>query len=56
MRTEEEREVSAEEAWDRALHADRSHPTGKPGRSTLQNPAALDALRKLGGSPEDLTG
>ena len=56
MRTEEQREVSAEEAWDRALHADRPWPTGKPPPSTKQNPAVLDALRELGGSPEDLTG
>jgi hypothetical protein len=51
VRAEEEREVSAEEAWDRALHADRPRPTGKPPPSMLQNPAALDALRELGGGP-----
>lgn len=56
MRAKEQREISAEEAWDRALHADRLRPTGEPRPSTLQNPAALDALRELGGSPEDLTG
>lgn len=56
MRAEEQREVSYEEAWDRALHADRPRPTGRPRRSTLQSQAALDALRELGGTPEDLTG
>lgn len=56
MHAEEQREISAEEAWDRALHADRPRPTGKPRPSTLQNPAAMNALRELGGSPEDLTG
>lgn len=53
---EEQREVSAEEAWDRVVHADRPRPTGKPRRSTLDDPAAMDALRQLGGSPDDLTG
>ncbi|MCG5431797.1 hypothetical protein LV457_05760 [Mycobacterium sp. MYCO198283] len=56
MRAEEQREVSADEAWDRALHAKRPNPIGKPRRETLDNPAAMDALRQLGGSPEDLTG
>jgi hypothetical protein len=56
MRAEEQRDVSAEETWDRALHAGRPRPSGKPRPSTLQNPAALDALRELGGSPEDLSG
>ncbi|MCA2245875.1 MULTISPECIES: hypothetical protein [Mycobacterium] len=56
MRAEEQRQVSAEELWGRVLHADRSRPTSKPRPSTLQNPAALDALRELGGSPEDLAG
>jgi hypothetical protein len=56
MRADEDREVDAEEAWDRALHADRPRPTGKPRPSTLDSPAALDALRELGGDPNDLTG
>jgi len=56
MRAQEDREVSAEEAWDRALHAKRPNPTGKPRTDMLHNPAAMDALRELGGSPEDLTG
>ena len=56
MRAEEQRKVSADEAWDRALHADRPRPTGKPRRSMLDDPEAVDALRQLGGNPEDLTG
>ncbi|MEO3757310.1 hypothetical protein ABGB19_03335 [Mycobacterium sp. B14F4] len=56
MRAEEQREVSAEEAWDRAMHTDRPRTTGKPRRSTLDDPAAMDALRQLGGSPDDLAG
>jgi hypothetical protein len=56
MRAEEQHEVTDDEAWDRALHADRPRPTGKPRPSTKQNPTVLDALRELGGSPEDLPG
>lgn len=56
MRAEEQRDVSAEEAWDRAVHTDRPNLIGKPRRSTLDDPAAMDALRQLGGSPDDLTG
>lgn len=56
MRADEQREVSDGDAWDRALHSDRPRPIGRPAPSTSQNPAALDALRELGGSPEDLTG
>lgn len=57
MRAEEDRrEVSAEEAWDRALHVKRPNPIGKPRPDTLRDPAAMDALRELGGSPEDLSG
>ena len=56
MRTEMQREVSDDEVWERALHADRPRPIGKPRPSTKENPAVLDALRELGGSAEDLTG
>lgn len=56
MSAEEQRDVSDDETWDRAPHADRPRPTGKACPSTLQNEVALDALRQLGGSPEDLTG
>lgn len=56
MRAEEQRDVSADEVWDWALHADRSRPNGKPRRSTKPDEAVLDALRALGGNPEDLTG
>jgi hypothetical protein len=56
MRAEGQREVSDDEAWDRALYADRPRPTGRPRPSTKQDPAVLDALRALGGNPEDLPG
>lgn len=56
MRAEEQREVSAEEAWDRALYAERPRPTGARPRSAKPDPAMLDALRELNGDPEDLTG
>jgi hypothetical protein len=57
MRAEMQREVSDDEAWDNALHADRRCPTGKTGRrSAKQDPAMLDALRAVGGNPEDLAG
>jgi len=56
MRAEEGREVSAEEAWDRVLHARRPNRAGKARTDVLRDPAAMDALRELGGSPEDLTG
>jgi hypothetical protein len=56
MRTHENREVSSDEAWDRALHAKRPNPIGKPRPDVLRDPAAMEALRELGGSPEDLTG
>jgi hypothetical protein len=56
MRAQEEREVSAEETWDHALHAKRPNPIGKPPPDMLHNSAAMDALRELGGSPEDLSG
>jgi len=56
MRAEEERDVDADEVWDRALHAKRPNPIGRPRPDTRHNPAAMDALRQLGGSPEDLTG
>jgi hypothetical protein len=56
MRAEMQHEVTDDETWERALHADRPRPTDKPRPSTKQNPAVLDALRELGGSPEDLTG
>lgn len=56
MRDQEQREVSAEEAWNWAVQADRPRPTGKPRPGTLDDPAAIDALRQLGGSPDDLTG
>lgn len=54
MQAEEQREVDAEEAWDWAVYADRPRPTGAPRPSTRRDPAALDALRDLGGNPEDL--
>ncbi|PJE01900.1 hypothetical protein [Mycobacterium sp.] len=56
MRAEEERDVDADEVWDRALHAKRPNPIGRPRPDTRYDPAAMDALRQLGGSPEDLTG
>lgn len=56
MRDEQQREVSAEEAWERAVQAKRPNPIGKPRRETMDDPAALDALRELGGDPDDLTG
>ncbi|MDP7735131.1 hypothetical protein [Mycobacterium paragordonae] len=56
MRAEEERDVDADEVWDWALHAKRPNPIGRPRPDTLRDPAAIDALRQLGGSPEDLTG
>ena len=56
MRAEEDCAVSAEEAWDRALHAKRPNPAGKPRTDMLHNSAAMDALRELGGHPDDLTG
>lgn len=56
MRAEDQREVTDDETWDRALHADRPRPTGTPRPTTKQNSGVLDALRELGGSPDDLTG
>jgi hypothetical protein len=56
MRAEEQRRVDDDEVWHRAVHAKRPNPIGKPRRDTLDNPVAMDALRELGGSPEDLTG
>jgi hypothetical protein len=56
MRAEDQREVTDDEAWDWALHADRPRPTGTPRPSAKQNPAVLDALREIGGHPDDLTG
>jgi len=52
MRAEMQRDVTDDETWERALRADRPRPTGKPRPSSKQNPAVLDALRELGGSPE----
>jgi len=51
MRAEMQRDVTDDETWERALRADRPRPTGKPRPSSKQNPAVLDALRELGGSP-----
>lgn len=56
MRAEMQRDVTDDETWERALRADHPRPTGKPRPSSKQNPAVLDALRELGGSPGDLTG
>jgi hypothetical protein len=56
MRVEDDREVSADEAWDRALHADRPRPTGTPRPSTIRDPAVLVALHELGGDPNDIAG
>lgn len=52
MRAEEQRDVSTDEAWDRAIHADRPRPNGSPRRSTKRDDAAMrKALRELGGEP-----
>lgn len=56
MRAEQERRIDDGEVWDRVLHADRPRPNGKPRRTTKQDPVMLDALRELGGAPDDLTG
>lgn len=56
MRIEEERDIEADEVWDRALHLKRPNTIGRPRPDTLRDPAAMDALCQLGGSPEDLTG
>jgi hypothetical protein len=45
MRAKEQREVDDEEVWDRAVHAKRPNPIGKPQPDMLDNPAVLDALR-----------
>ncbi|MGE2725166.1 hypothetical protein [Mycolicibacterium pulveris] len=60
MREHEQREVRADQTWDdtwdHAVHAKRPNPIGKPRRETLDDPDAMEALRQLGGSPDDLTG
>lgn len=60
MREHERREIAAdrtwEQSWDHALEARRPNHTGKPRRETLDDPAAMEALRQIGGNPEDLTG
>lgn len=61
MREHEQREIAAdqtwEQTWDHVVHTSRPNPiAGKPRRETLDNPDAMEALRHLGGSPDDLTG
>lgn len=50
MRAEEERDVDADEVWDRALHAKRPNPIGRPRPDKRHDPAALAATRQ----PADL--